>query len=74
MPTKDEIKTFSEVVEKIVAEGGSSYLDAITHHGASLGMEPEIAAKLVSPAIKAKLREEAENLNFIKRTKARLPV
>lgn len=74
MPTKEEIKEFSTIVEQIVAEGGSSYLDAITHHGAKLGMEPETSAKLVSPNIKAKLREEAENLNFIKRTKARLPV
>lgn len=74
MPTKEEIKEFSSEIEKIVSEGNSSYLDAITHHGAKLGMEPETSAKLISPNIKAKLREEAENLNFIKKTKARLPI
>jgi len=64
---------FSETIEKIVSEKKISYMDAIVWYCEREEMEVEVAAKLVSAIIKAKLQTEAENLNFLPKT-SKLPL
>ena len=40
-------------------------MDAIVMHCESTGLEIELAAKLVSGALKSKIQLEAEELNFL---------
>jgi hypothetical protein len=74
MPTKDEIKEFSSMIDKIVSESKDlGYMEAITQHCSDTGLEIEVAASLISPALKAKLRIEAQDNNLLKRS-SRLPI
>jgi hypothetical protein len=73
--TKDEVLTFSLNIENMVKKKGISYMDAIILHCEQTGLEVELAAKLISGALKAKIKVEAEDLNFLpKSTTNKLPV
>jgi hypothetical protein len=48
-------------------------MDAIVHHCETTGMEIDVASSLISPALKAKIREEAEDLNLMKKS-SKLPL
>jgi hypothetical protein len=48
-------------------------MDAIIGYCEQTGMEIDVASTLVSSALKAKLREEAESLNLLK-AKSKLPI
>jgi hypothetical protein len=75
MPTKDEINTFSINVEMLVKKNNMAYMDAIIMHCEQTGLEVELAAKLVSSVLKAKIQIEAEELHFLpKSNTAKLPV
>jgi len=73
MPTKDEIKNFSVLVEKLASDERLGLMDAICHHCKETGLEIEVAATLISSALKAKIREEAQSLNLIKKS-SKLPI
>jgi len=73
MPNREEIKKFSLMIEKLVAENNLGYMDAICHHCKETGLEIEVAATLISPALKAKIKEEAQDNNLLKKT-SRLPI
>lgn len=73
MPTKEEIRQFSVLVEDIVSNSSISYMDAILLHCDTTGLEVDVAATLISPALKAKIREEAEDNNMLKKT-SKLPI
>jgi hypothetical protein len=73
MPTKDEIREFSEMIEVKSKEARMSLMDTIVHHCEHTGLEIEVSASLISPALKAMIREEAQNLNMMKKT-AKLPI
>lgn len=73
VPTKDEIKNFSMMIEVYAAEKKLDIMDAIVHYCQETGLEIEIAATLVSSSLKAKLKEEAQNLNMLKKF-AKLPI
>lgn len=68
MPTSDEIKQFSSVVSNMVATKNMRYMDAILLYCEQTGFEIELAATLLTPAIRSHLEEEAEAANLIKRT------
>ena len=71
-----EIQTSSDFYTKIQAlvnKTNLTYMDAILHYCDINGMEPETAASLVNTKLKAQVREEAENLNFLPKT-AKLPL
>jgi len=71
-----EIQTSSDFYTKIQAlvnKTNLTYMDAILHYCDINGMEPETAAALVNTKLKAQVREEAENLNFLPKT-AKLPL
>jgi len=61
----DEMMNFSLLIEEIVYMKDVSYMDAIVLYCEETGMEVEVAAKLISPSIKNKIKEEAENLHFL---------
>jgi hypothetical protein len=73
MPTREEIKTFSLMIEAMAGEISCDYLDAILHHCEQTGLEVEVASSLISPALKSKIREQAEGNNQLKKTN-RLPL
>jgi hypothetical protein len=73
MPTKDEIKAFSSQMENLTRELRCDIMDAILHHCSQTGLEIEVAATLISPILKAKIREQAESNNQLKKT-SRLPI
>jgi len=73
MPSKDEIKQFSNLIEELTKEEKLGYMDAICHHCKETGLEIEVAATLISAALKAKIREEAQEFNMLKKT-SKLPL
>ena len=73
MPTRDEVKQFSLLIENLAKEEKLGFMDAICHHCKETGLEIEVAASLISAALKAKIKEEAQEFNMLKKT-ARLPI
>ena len=73
MPTKDEIKKFSLMIEELAEKLRCNRMDAILQHCKETGLEVEVASTLISSALKAKIREEAQELNLIKKT-SKLPL
>lgn len=62
-------KDFFGDIERHVATGDVSYIDAIIHYAETHDLEVEYLAQLASknPNLKAKLQREAESLHFIKK-------
>lgn len=73
MPTKDEIRQFSLMIEDMASRLRCSRMDAILQHCKETGLEVEVASTLISTALKSKIKEEAQELNLIKKT-SKLPV
>ena len=66
---------FAMEIEKIVSEEELNYIDAICHYCEKNGLEIESVTKLVSKPLKEKLKFDAMELNFMKKTsRARLPL
>jgi len=59
----------------IVKDKAVSYLDATLLYSETQGIEIETLAEIITknPKIKASIQEEAEELNYIKKTVNRLP-
>lgn len=72
-PTKSEISNFSLLIETISNDKGLSKMEAILWHCEQTGLEVDVASKLITSALKAKIREEAQELNLLKRT-SKLPI
>lgn len=71
---QDEIVSFSSQVESIARDTNTSYIDAVVACCEQRQLEIEVAAKLISNSLKAKIRIEAESLNLVaKSNTARLP-
>lgn len=73
MPTREEIRTFSMMIEQMAIEKRLGLMDAICHHCKETGLEIEVAATLVSSALKAKIKDEAQELNLLKKS-SKLPI
>ena len=73
MPSRDEIKNFSMMIEKMAVDEHLTLMDAICHHCKETGLEIEVAASMISSALKAKIREEAQELNLLKKS-SKLPI
>jgi hypothetical protein len=72
MMTKE---SFSLMIEKMVREGNTTYMDAICHWCEKNEVEIETAAKLISPIIKEKMTVECQDLNLlVTKGSARLPI
>ena len=64
---------YNSEIEEIVERTSMSYLDAMLYHADVNGLESETVAGLVNVKTKTKLREEAEQLNFMPKT-SKLPI
>jgi hypothetical protein len=73
MPTRDEIKEFSVLIENLAEKQKLGLMDAICHHCKETGLEVEVAATLISSALKARIKDEAQELNLIKKS-SKLPI
>jgi len=73
MPNREEIKKFSMMIEQMVTDKRIGYMDAICHHCKETGLEVEVAATLISSALKAKIKEEAQDNNMLKKS-SKLPI
>jgi hypothetical protein len=73
---REDITNFSIKIEEMVAKNiDMTYMEAILDYCEKNQIEPEVAAKLISFSLKAKLQIEAENLNFLpKSNTAKLPI
>lgn len=63
-------------IEKIVKEKRAEYHEAVLLYCETHNIEIETAATLIKQnvTLKAKIQIEAENINMVKKTSARLPV
>lgn len=73
MPTKDEIRDFSMMIKQLSIDKRIGLMDAICHHCKETQLEIEVAATLLSSAIKSEIKEEAQELNLLKKT-SKLPI
>lgn len=74
MPTKDEIKQFSLMIEELAKKLKCSHMEAVLEHCKLTGFEIEVASTLISPRLKSYIRDEALNLNMLKKEGASLPL
>ena len=64
---------YNSEIEEIVERTSMSYLDAMLYHADENGLESETVAGIINVKTKTKLREEAEQLNFMPKT-SKLPI
>tara|TARA_Y100001970_G_C14155307_1_gene815178 strand:- start:291 stop:551 length:261 start_codon:yes stop_codon:yes gene_type:complete len=66
---------FAMEIETIVAEQNLNYIDAICQYCETNEIEVESVSKLISKPLKERLKYDAINLNFMKKTsRAKLPI
>ena len=66
---------FSMEIETIVAEEKINYIDAICQYCDMNDIEVDSISKLISKPLKERLKYDAINLNFMKKTsRAKLPI
>ena len=66
---------FAIEIESIVAEQNLNYIDAICQYCDTNEIEVESVSKLISKPLKERLKYDAINLNFMKKTsRAKLPI
>ncbi len=67
---------FAQEIESLVHTAeGMSYIDAIVHFCEKNSIDVESVPKLMSKPLKEKIKYEAQELNFLKRTsRAKLPI
>ena len=72
---KSSTDFFSEI-EKLVIDKGLEYFEAVMHYCERNSIEVETVASMIkqNSALKAKIQIEAERMNMVKKTSARLPI
>ena len=66
---------FAQDIETIVKDDNLGYIDAIVDYCEKNAIDVESVPKLISKPLKEKLKWEATELNFLKRTsRAKLPL
>jgi hypothetical protein len=61
------------MIEELSEKLRCNHIDAILEHCSESGLEIEVASSLISPALKAKIREDAQETNMIRKT-SKLPI
>ena len=64
----DDIQKFSMAIEELVYMKDIPYIDAVIMYCEETGFELETAAKLISGVLKSKIKLEAENLHYLKKS------
>lgn len=72
-PTKIEIQDFSDMILKNATQKRMGIMDSILEYCERTGMEIDLASSLISTALKSKIREEAQELNLLKKN-SKLPI
>lgn len=73
--TPDDIQKFSMEIEELVYMKDIPYIDAVVEYCEMTGVEIETAAKLVSGVLKSKIKLEAEDLHYLKKSNtSQLPI
>jgi hypothetical protein len=67
MPTREEIQNFSLMLREMAAHQHMSLWDTLLHYCEKTGMESEVAASLLTRAVRADLTIEIQDLNLLKR-------
>ena len=67
---------FAEEIEKLVLHNADmNYIDAIVHFCEQNSLDVESVPKLISKPLKEKIKYDAQQLNFMKKTsRAKLPI
>ncbi len=66
---------FAEEIEKIVLTTSMNYIDAIVYYCQNKNIEVESVGKLISKPLKDKIKYDAMELNYLKKTsRAKLPL
>lgn len=71
---KAEALNFATIIERLRRKKRLSYMDAIIYYCEENDFDVEQAAKIITPEIKSRLKVEAEDLNFLPKSKERLPI
>jgi hypothetical protein len=66
--TPEDIQKFSLEIEELVYMKDIPYIDAVVMYCEQTGFEIETAAKLVSGVLKSKIKLEAEELHYLKKS------
>ena len=64
----EDINRFSMAIEEMVYMKDIPYIDAVVMYCEETGFEIETAAKLVSGVLKSKIKIEAEDLHYLKKS------
>jgi hypothetical protein len=64
----EDIQKFSMAIEEIVYMKDIPYIDAVVMYCEETGFELEVAAKLISGVLKSKIKLEAEDLHYLKKS------
>ena len=72
-PNIEEVRKFSQLIDQLASDLGSTRLDAILYHCDKTGLEVEVASTLISNSLKSTIREESERENLVKKS-SRLPI
>lgn len=67
-------KRFSKIIEDISRQKNLNYMDAVLHYCSENELEPEDIRKFVSKTLKEKIALNAQDLNYLPKTTAELPV
>ena len=66
---------FAQEIESLVQTEGMSYIDGVVHFCEQNSIDLDSVPKLISKPLKEKLKAEAMELNFLKRSsRAKLPI
>lgn len=66
-------KKFAVIIETMVKDGASTYMEAILDYCEKHEMEPDMIAPLISKPLKEKIEVDARELNFLPKI-ATLPI
>ena len=73
MATRDEKNDFSIIILSLAESRKTDCMDAIVTYCEEIGLEMEVAATLVNDVLKARLHDEAMDLNYIEKS-SKLPL
>ena len=64
----EDIQKFSMAIEEMVYMKDIPYIDAVVMYCEETGFELEVAAKLISGVLKSRIKLEAEDLHYLKKS------
>lgn len=71
--TREEIYKFSNAVMEIVRTTDYNHYEAVVEYCKQIDMELDLAATLISPALKSKIWVDGQEMNMFKEKVPRLP-